>query len=41
VPVVEILGQINLLSGPERGLGLLVHLPNLSRETRLALMFFV
>lgn len=29
VPVVEILGQINLLSSPERGLGLLVHLPNL------------
>jgi hypothetical protein len=29
VPVVEILGEINLLSGPERGLGLLVHLPDL------------
>lgn len=29
VPVVQILGQINLLGGPERGLGLLVHLPDL------------
>lgn len=29
VPVVEILGEINLLSGPEGGLGLLVHLPDL------------
>jgi hypothetical protein len=27
---VEILRQINLFSGPERGLGLLVHLPDLS-----------
>jgi len=29
VPIVEILGQINLLSGPEGSLGLLIHLPNL------------
>lgn len=29
VPVVQILGQVNLLGGPERGLGLLVHLPDL------------
>lgn len=34
VPVVEILGQINLLSSPERGLGLLVHLPDLSCHVR-------
>jgi hypothetical protein len=29
VPVVEILGEINLLCGPERGFGLLVHVPDL------------
>jgi hypothetical protein len=29
VPVVEILGQINLFGGPERSLCLLVHLPDL------------
>lgn len=29
VPVVEILGEINLLGGPEGSLGLLVHLPDL------------
>ena len=29
VPVVKILGKIDLLGGPERGLGLLVHLPDL------------
>lgn len=29
VPVVEILGEIHLLRGPEGGLGLLVHLPDL------------
>ena len=29
VPVVKVLGEINLLCGPERGLGLLVHLPDL------------
>ena len=29
VPVMEILGEINLLGGPERRLGLLVHLPDL------------
>ena len=29
VPVVEILGEIDLLCGPERGFGLLVHLPDL------------
>lgn len=29
VPVVQILGQINFLGGPKRGLGLLVHLPDL------------
>lgn len=32
VPVVEILGQVNLLGGPERGLGLLVHVPDLLTE---------
>lgn len=29
VPVVEILREINLLGSPERGFGLLVHLPDL------------
>jgi hypothetical protein len=29
VPVVEILGKIDLLSSPKRSLGLLVHLPDL------------
>jgi hypothetical protein len=29
VPVVEILGQVNLLSSPKRGLSLFVHLPDL------------
>lgn len=29
VPVVQILGQINLFGGPEGGLGLFVHLPDL------------
>jgi hypothetical protein len=29
VPVVQILGQINFLGRPERGFGLLVHLPDL------------
>lgn len=29
VPVVHVLGQVNLLSRPERGLGFLVHLPDL------------
>jgi len=29
VPVVQILGQINLLGGPEGSFGLLVHLPDL------------
>lgn len=29
VPVVQILGEVNLLGSPEGGLGLLVHLPNL------------
>merc|ERR1711974_176604 len=29
VPVVEILGEIDLLCGPERSLGLLVHLPDI------------
>jgi hypothetical protein len=29
VPVVKILGEIDLLRGPERGFGLLVHLPDL------------
>lgn len=32
VPVVQILGQINLFGGPEGGLGLLVHLPDLIDE---------
>lgn len=31
VPVVHILGKIDLLGSPERGLGLLVHLPDLGR----------
>jgi hypothetical protein len=31
VPVVEILGQINLFGSPERSFGLLVHLPDLVR----------
>lgn len=29
LPIVEILGEIHLLSGPERRLRLFVHLPNL------------
>lgn len=29
VPVVQILGEVDLFSSPERGLGLLVHLPDL------------
>jgi hypothetical protein len=29
VPIVKILGEIDLLGGPERSLGLLVHLPDL------------
>lgn len=29
LPIVHVLGQIDLLSGPEGGLGLLVHLPHL------------
>ena len=29
VPVVEILGQINLFGSPERSFGLLIHLPDL------------
>jgi len=29
VPVVEVLGKINLLGSPERSFGLLVHLPDL------------
>jgi hypothetical protein len=29
VPVVEVLGEIDLFRGPERSLGLLVHLPDL------------
>lgn len=29
VPVVKVLGEINLLSRPERGFSLLVHLPDL------------
>lgn len=32
VPVVKILGEIDLLSGPERSLGLLVHLPDLKQQ---------
>jgi hypothetical protein len=32
VPVVKVLGEIDLLSGPERSLGLLVHLPDLRIE---------
>lgn len=37
VPIVQILGQINLLSSPERGLGLLVHLPDLLIDMSLAM----
>jgi len=29
VPVAEVLGEVNLFGGPERGFGLLVHFPNL------------
>lgn len=29
VPVVKVLGEVDLLCGPERSLGLLVHLPDL------------
>ena len=32
VPIAEILRQINLLGGPERSLGLLVHLPDLQHN---------
>ena len=39
VPVVQILGQINLLSSPEGGLGLLVHLPDLLIDMSLAMWF--
>lgn len=35
VPVVEILGEVNLLSSPEGSLSLLVHLPNLSRAVSM------
>jgi hypothetical protein len=31
VPVVEVLGEIDLFGSPERGLGLLVHLPDLEK----------
>ena len=40
VPVVEILGEINLFGSPERGLGLLVHLPDL-RCNRFVRLGFV
>ena len=30
VPVVQVLGQVDLFSSPERSFGLLVHLPDLS-----------
>src|SRR6266508_2052293 len=30
VPIVDILGKVDLLSSPERGLSLFVHLPNLN-----------
>jgi hypothetical protein len=33
VPVVQVFGQINLFGGPEGGLGLLVHLPDLRHES--------
>jgi hypothetical protein len=36
VPVVEILGQIDFLSSPERSLVLLVHLPDLFRVSLLS-----
>lgn len=32
VPVVHVLGQVHLFGGPEGGLSLLVHLPNLSER---------
>jgi len=31
IPVVEVFGEIDLFGGPERGFGLLVHLPDLLR----------
>lgn len=34
VPVMEILGQIDLLGRPEGGFGLLVHLPDLNASVR-------
>ena len=33
VPVVDVLGQVDLLGRPERGLGFLVHLPYLERAS--------
>lgn len=37
VPVVKVLGQIDLLSSPEGSLGLLVHLPDLLSLTLVLL----
>ena len=34
VPIVKVLGEVDLFSGPEGGLGLLVHLPDLERRIR-------
>lgn len=34
IPVVQILRKINFLGGPERRLGFLVHLPDLSRKNK-------
>lgn len=34
VPVVEVLGQIDLFRSPERGFGFLVHLPDLDKLVR-------
>jgi hypothetical protein len=38
VPIVEVLGEIDLFGGPEGGFGLLVHVPDLSWP--VSVMFF-
>jgi hypothetical protein len=40
VPVVEVLGQVDLLGGPEGSFGLLVHLPDLSSVIRDVMLWF-
>lgn len=42
VPVVQVLGQVDLFSSPERSFGLLVHLPDLScEESKMSISLFV